>query len=245
MDKEQALNDYMKASFENMKDIKKARKKKIVIISIISFILLCLLCWSPFAFVSPFHKYLRYYDIRLNNYQFMVSEKIYNTKIIPNIMEFPNGNSGFFDYKYEKEKFSVKNTPYIFSLKSYTCFLPNDKNYKIKTSCTGYNDYKVANKNNDTSYKMQILKYDYNSKYIGYYISEDHIAGNYQIREDAFKTYPIFEHTIIYNGKLITNLTDYISNPGVYAIKINFSYKNTKGILYFGLINDGEYITII
>ena len=42
-------------------------------------------------------------------------------------------------------------------------------------------------------------------------------------------------------GKVLNDLTSYINEQGVYLIKIGFSYKSSKGNLYTGVINYGEY----
>ncbi len=55
-------------------------------------------------------------------------------------------------------------------------------------------------------------------------------------------TRPYEEYTTIYNGSFLTDLTPYITNPNVYVIKVNLKYKGIKGIISFGVVNDGKNI---
>lgn len=235
-EQKQALKEYMDTSFQSMKHIKRKRMLKLIFIILVVLLVLFIIFHNPFTHVFVAKKDLRYYDIRLNNHKLSVSEEIQDTTIIPHLIVIPNGNS---------DTFSIQNTstieekPYVLSLKSYTCFIPN-KNKRIKTSCSK----DIANKyeNKDTSYtRMQILKYAYDPNY-EYNISNNYLSRTYQINENSWQTRPFEEYTIVYDGKFIEDITYYVSEPNVYVIKIEASYKFTKATLSFGLINDGENV---
>ncbi len=88
---------------------------------------------------------------------------------------------------------------------------------------------------------MQVLKYNYDSSY-EYNISNHYLSRTYQIDENSWKTRSYDEYTTVYDGKFMEDITSYISEESVYVIKVNFRYKNTKGILSFDVLNDGEYL---
>ncbi len=239
-EQKQALDDYLKVSLEFMKNKKKQRIKKITIIILMFPIFLFILFNNPFTFVFTSKKDLRYYEVYLNNYKLRVSEKIENTVILPHLIEIPNGNSVTF---YENNKNTIINkAPYILSIKSYTCFIPS-KNRKIKISCNEKSENDINKyENKDTFYtKMQILKYDYESKY-EYSVHNEVLSRTYLIHEDAWCTRPFEEYSIIYEGDFIEDITPYISKTSVYVIKLNFQYKTTKGTLSVGVVNDGENV---
>lgn len=235
-EQKQALKEYMDTSFQSMKHIKRKRMLKLIFIILVVLLVLFIIFHNPFTHVFVAKKDLRYYDIRLNNHKLSVSEEIQDTTIIPNLIVLPNGNSDTFSIQ---NKSTIEEKPYVLSLKSYTCFIPN-KNKRLKTSCSK----DIANKyeNKDTSYtRMQILKYDYNPKY-EYNISRNYLSRTYQINENTWQTRPFEEYTIVYDGKFIEDITYYVLKPNVYVIKVEVSYKFTKATLSFGFINDGENV---
>lgn len=235
-EQKQALHEYLNTSFQSMKHIKRKRIMKIVFLLLIALLVLFIVFNNPFTFVYVAKKDLRYYDIRLNNQKLSVSEEIHDTTIIPNFIVIPNGNSGSFLIP---NKSTLDKEPYILSLKSYTCFIPNN-NKRIKTSCSKDMANKYENK--DTTYsRMQILKYDYDPKY-EYRVNHDGLIRSYLISENSWYSRPFEEYTIVYDGKFIEDVTYYVSEPNVYVVKVEASYKFTKATLSFGLINDGENV---
>lgn len=235
-EQKQALNEYLNTSFQSMKHIKRKRLIKIVFLLLIALLVLFIIFHNPFTFIYVAKKDLRYYDIRLNNHKLSVSEEIQDSTIIPNLIVIPNGNSGSFSFQNTS---TIKEKPYVLSLKSYTCFIPNN-NKRIKTSCSKDMANKYENK--DTSYtRMQILKYEYDPIY-EYRVDNDGLFRSYLISEKSWYSRPFEEYTIVYDGKFIEDITYYVSEPNVYVIKVEASYKFTKATLSFGLINDGENV---
>lgn len=235
-EQKQALHDYLNTSFQSMKHIKRKRIMKIVFLLFIVLLVIFIVFNNPFTFIYVAKKDLRYYDIRLNNHKLSVSEEIQDTTIIPNFIVIPNGNSGTFSIQNSS---TIGKQPYVLSLKSYTCFIPN-KNKRIKTSCSK----DIANKyeNKDTSYiRMQILKYDYDPKY-EYGVDNNGLFRSYLVSENSWYSRPFEEYTIVYDGKFIEDITYYVTDANVYVIKVEASYKFTKATLSFGLINDGENV---
>ena len=238
-EQKEAINDYLVSSVETVEYIKKRRKKRIILILIFITLFWFLILYGPFSHMLIAKRKLRLYEVQINDRELSVNEKIYNTTIIPIIFVIPNGNSGTFFSK-ELEKNNVINgESYLLSIKSYTCFLSgNDQ--KIPISCNKKTDSKYEN--HDTSYtSMQILQYDYDEKYT-YSLGNDHLSRSYYIGENSMITRPYEEYTTIYNGSFLTDLTPYITNPNVYVIKVNLKYKGIKGIISFGVVNDGKNI---
>ncbi len=235
-EQKQALKEYLNTSFQSMKHIKRKRIIKITLIFLIALLVIFIIFNNPFTFIYISKKDLRYYDVRINNHKLGVSEEIHATTLIPNFIVIPNGNSGNFALQNTS---TIQEEPYILSLKSYTCFIPNN-NKRIKTSCVKEIENKYENQ--DTSYtRMQILKYDYDSKY-QYGINSDYLTRSYLIAENSWYSRPFEEYTIVYDGKFIEDVTYYVLEANVYVIKVEVSYKNTKATLTFGFINDGEKV---
>lgn len=239
-EQKQALNDYLKTSFESMKHKKRKKIVKMIVIFLTILLFFYIIFHNPFTFIFVAKKDLRYYDVRLNDYQLSVSEKIPDTTIIPKLIVIPNGNTGKFDHQNKEEFISIKEKELQLTIKSYTCFIPN-KDKKINISCNEQSEkHKNRFENNDTSYtRMQILKYDYESKY-EYNINHDYLSRSYLVKEDSWYSRPYEEYTIVYDGKFIEDIQYYVSETNVYVIKIEASYKNSKAILSFGFIKDGE-----
>lgn len=235
-EQKQALNDYLSASQESMRYRKKMIVKKIIIIISIVPILFYFLFNNPFIYIFMAKKDLRYYEIFLNNYKLSVSEEIQNTVIVPNLISLPNGNSIKFSFE---NKNAIIDKPFILDIKSYTCFISNN-NKKIKTSCDEKISIDDMYENKDTEYSsMKILKYDYDPIY-EYSVNNNYLSQTYEISENSWRTRPVEEYITIYDDEFIKDLTSYISEPGVYVIKLNFHYKSTTGTLSFGLVYDGE-----
>ena len=235
----QLLHDYMIFSRETIGYLKKKRKRRLCIIIICSIILIFLLFYGPFSWMFIAKKKLRFYEVKINNHELSVSEKIDNTTIIPIIFVLPNGNSEFFYSKNNEEDNVITGESYLLSIKSYTCFLKGDRE-KVPISCDSNTESKYENY--DTSYsRMQILQYDYDDKYT-YSLGNDHLSRSYSTGKNSVKTRPYEEYSIIYEGELINDLTSYITKENVYVIKVDFRYQKTEGTISFGVVNDGDNI---
>lgn len=95
-EKKKTLNDYMASSLETLKHLKKKKKKRIFLISICIILLIFFFFYGPFSWMFVAKKHLRFYEVKINNHELSVSEKINNTTIIPIFLVIPNGNSEFF-----------------------------------------------------------------------------------------------------------------------------------------------------
>ena len=95
--------------------------------------------------------------------------------------------------------------------------------------------------NDDTTYKMQILKYPFDAKY-KYILSIGEVHYKYEREKNSYIARPLKTYEIIYNGDFINDLTNYIENKGVYLINLSFHYKHQTGNLYISVMNDGESI---
>ncbi len=231
--------NYQKASIEDFKRIKQKRIKKvwkwIFIFLLVSFSI------SNFRDSRKFFpKYLRYYDVRLNDYKLHVLEKINPTIIIPFLLDIMNGETGSFSPKKVLPPIKITQKPYIFNIKSYTCFSPYTKG--IQVSCDELNkSMEKMKENDDTTYKMQILKYPFDAKY-KYILSIGEVHYKYEREKNSYIARPLKTYEIIYNGDFINDLTNYIENKGVYLINLSFHYKHQTGNLYISVMNDGESI---
>ena len=238
-EQKEALNDYLVSSVETVEYIKKQRKKRIFWLLIFITLFWFLILYGPFSHMLISKTKLRFYEVQINGRKLSVNKKIYNTTIIPIIFVIPNGNSGTFFSKELEKNNVISGESYLLSIKSYTCFLSSN-DQKIPISCNKKTDSKYENY--DTSYtSMQILQYDYDGKYT-YSLGNDHLSRSYYVGENSMITRPYEEYTTIYNGSFLTDLTPYITNPNVYVIKVNLKYKGIKGIISFGVVNDGKNI---
>lgn len=238
-EKKQSLNDYMTSSLETLKHLKKKRTKKIFLIIICIMLLVFFFFYGPFSWMFIAKQELRYYEVKINNFELSVSEKIDNTAIIPIVLVIPNGNSGFFLSKYNERDNVITGESYLLSIKSYTCFLESDRN-QIPISCNSNTESKYEN--HDTLYeKMQILQYDYDDKYT-YSMGNDHLSRSYYTDKNSIITRPYEEYSIIYEGELLSDLTPYIAKESAYMIKVDFKYQGTEGTISFGVVNDGETV---
>ena len=238
-EKKKTLNDYMASSLETLKHLKKKRKKRIFLISICIILLIFFFFYGPFSWMFVTKKHLRFYEVKINNHELSVSEKINNTTIIPIFLVIPNGNSEFFYSKNNEKDNVITDESYLLSIKSYTCFLKSDKD-KVPISCNSNTESKYENY--DTSYeRMQILQYNYDDKYT-YSLGNEDLSRSYYIGENSMITRAYKEYSIIYEGKFIEDLTPYISKENVYLIKVDFKYNGTEGTISFGVVNDGENI---
>ena len=234
-EEQKSLNEYMASSKETLKQVKKQRRKKIIIIFICIILLIFFLFYGPFSYVFVSKKQLRFYEVKINNQELSVSEKIKNTTIIPVILEIPNGNSRYFSINQEYKE--IFGDSYLLSIESYRCFLLNE-NKEASISCSDTS--KNKKETNDTKYtKMQILEYKYEDSYT-YSLSAHHLSRSYYVGENSITTRPYEEYSIIYEGEYIEDLTAYISEENVYVIHVDFTYKNTHGTISFGVVNDGK-----
>ena len=235
-EKKQSLNDYMASSLETLKHLKRKRTKKIFLIIICIMLLVFFIFYGPFSWMFIAKRKLRYYEVKINNIELSVSEKINNTTIIPIFLVIPNGNLGFFNSKTNEKDNVITNGSYLLNIKSYTCFLKSDRDI-IPISCNSNIESKYENY--DTSFeKMQILQYDYDDKYT-YSLGNDHLSRSYYIGKNSIITRPYEEYSIIYEGEVISDLTPYIAKENVYMIKVDFKYQGIEGTISFGVVNDG------
>ncbi len=234
-----SLNDYLASSYETLKILRKRRRKRIFIIILISIILIFLIFYSSFSRIFIAKKPLRFYEVEINNSKVTVSEKINNTTILPIILVIPNGNKGIFTPEELEKEIPISGENYTFTIKSSTCFLTGDTK-KNPISCSQNTVSKYEN--TDTTYQnMQILKYEYDKNY-KYSLSTDHLARSYYKGKNSIYIRPYEEYEVIYDAEFINDLTPYITQTGVYVIKVNFKYPKTKGSIYFGVVNDGQKI---
>ncbi len=238
-EKTKTLNGYMASSLETLKHLKKKRKKRIFLIIICIVLLIFFFFYGPFSWMFVAKKNLRFYEVKINNHELSVSEKINSTTIIPIVLVIPNGNSGFFLSKYNERNNVITSESYLLSIKSYTCFLESDRN-QIPISCNSNIESKYEN--HDTIYeKMQILQYDYDDKYT-YSMGNDHLSRSYYTDKNSLITRPYEEYSIIYEGEVLSDLTPYIVKQSAYMIKVDFKYQKTEGTISFGVVNDGETV---
>ena len=240
-DEEQArsLNDYLASSYETLKSLKKRRRKRIFIIILVGIFLIFIFFYSSFSNIFVAKKPLRFYEVEINNSKVSVSEKINNTTIIPVILVIPNGNRGIFTPKDLEKEIPIPGETYSFTIKSSTCFLSGEGK-KVPISCNEHTALKYEN--SDTSYpSMQILKYEYDKNY-KYSLSTYNLSRSYYKGENSIYTRPYEEYSVIYDAKFINDLTPYITQTGVYVMKVNFKYPKAKGSIYFGVVNDGQNI---
>ncbi len=245
-----ALYDYQKAMLEDGKYRKRKRRKNIILCFILVPFFMIFVSNLPFTRIF-FPKYLRYYDVRLNGVELSVSEDIDDTMLFPKYGSVANGAHGVFNANdYSRKSISIQ-TPYLLTLKSFTCYSPYSK-LKYKQSCPEKRDdfeslirLGKVKENHDTRYKMKILKYDYDVNYV-YSLNSYFVSREYEYEPNKWISRPIDTYTTIYDGELLEDLTPYIHEVGVYAIRIHFSYWfDNHGTLSFGFINDGENFIII
>ena len=77
-EKKQSLNDYMASSLETLKHLKRKRTKKIFLIIICIMLLVFFIFYGPFSWMFIAKRKLRYYEVKINNIELSVSEKINN-----------------------------------------------------------------------------------------------------------------------------------------------------------------------
>lgn len=158
-EKEQALYEYQKVSLAVLKSKKDMRRKKIVVaLSLLPFFfLVCRFSIFYALFPRIFPKYLRYYDIRLNNHKLYTMAEIYDDEFLFGAINMHNGGTRYFHFNEKEQKFSSKKKSYVLDLKSYSCFIPSGKR-KIKISCEAQDwKNKYMYENFDTSYKKCIF----------------------------------------------------------------------------------------
>ena len=244
-EKVKAKNDYLKASLEEGKNRKKKIKRILILVFLVflSFSILFRLPFIQIFFQFAFDKNIRYYEVSLNNQLLDVIEIIKPTTIIPKLLVVNNSKRGYF-YFGREEKLPIDG-PLSLKVDSYTCYLPS-KNKKTIVSCSEYNKNKEhMDKNEDTTYTLEIIKYELGSNCEYYNVSENYAVCNYKVSENHWSSSPIFSYKTIYQGEFQNDITKYVQTPAVYAIKIHFCYKNTKGFLLVGLLNDGETFTFL
>ncbi len=240
-----AYNDYLKSSLEAGKDHKKKLKKILifVVLILLSFPILFRLPFIQIFFQFAFNQNIRYYEVSVNNQLMDVKETIEPTTLIPNLFVVQNDKKAYF-YFGSEEKFSIDN-PVLLKVDSYTCYIPNKKK-KTLISCSEYskNENHMV-KNEDTTYNLEILKYALSSNCEYYGVEENSAICNFQVRENSWSSSKISNYEIVYQGELPRDITKYVETPAVYALKIHFQYKNTKGFLIVGLLNDGENFSFL
>ncbi len=248
MEKEEkikAYNDYLKTSLEDGKSRKK-KLKRILILLVLIFLSFPILFHLPFIqifFQFAFDKNIRYYEVSVNNQLMDVDEVIEPTILIPKLLVVQNDKKINFNFGSD-EKFSTYESVFL-NVDSYTCFIPNKKK-KTTISCSEYNRNKEnMEKNNDTTYSMDILKYDLGSNCEYYGVSENNAICNYKVSENSWMSSNIYNYEMVYQGEFQNDITKYVQTPAVYGIKIQFQYEHTKGFLMVGLLNDGEYFSRI
>lgn len=238
-EQKEALREYQRTSIEDSKRKRKERRKK-EIITLLFFIFLWILLSSFNLIPRLFPKYVRMYDVHLNDTSLEVVETIQSDKFLFGLFNLENGLTNTF---FEKSSV-IEKEPFFLSIKSYSCYIPNGKK-KIKTSCSEQkwkNKYKIENQ--DTKYKMSIKKYKYEPNSI-YRIGYEDIVRDFLIGENYWKGETLKEYEKVMEGDLEKNITDYIKEKGVYGIQIDFSYKHNKGNIAIGVINDGEKVVSI
>lgn len=249
-EQKEALKAYQKESLEQSKRKKekwKKRRKRLFLVFAFYSILSILFSYKGIQITLPIPVELdeKYYDIRLNNQQFsVINNTNYKRAILPFLIYIENGNGGILQTPNKFENPCVKEGPYLLSIHSYVCY--NNQEMKRIVPCyPNYNKYTKENKKE--KYQMIIYKYKHFNKQVNY---EDFISGTVtrELNEQEEKEFVKFsyasEYEEIYNGNFIEDITKFISNEGVYGIKIVNKQSSITTTLTFGLVNNGKYIYI-
>lgn len=225
------INEYMKTELD-YKKYKRKRNKKIFFVSLITVIVLLIIAYKLGGIYIPWvKKYVRYYEVKLNEAEFPIDVSIEETVIIPKVLYLANGQNSF-TFSNSDIILPDQFNKYKLSIDSYNCYY-NSNNKKYKTDCENKNN-KILEKNNDTKYKLKILsytKYDSQKDY-------ESLNNNFGLKETK-------NYQIIYNDIFISDITPYIEKEGIYLLSINAKYGFTNAIIECYLINDGCIMKVL
>lgn len=227
-----AYYDYQKSSMQYYKN-KKRKKKRIILILMIIYLGLVLFVKSigDYFYLPIQNKVDRYYDIKLNNAQFLVSvDRDEMIPIIPFVL-YGNRTKRFSTIPERKDLHQIiRSEKYRLNVSAYSCI-----------SCQ-YKEEDVTKKRINISIKnMKIYKYKYYDKNVDYTQITDGISYLQSVLNQHHELINVENYDVIYGGKFIEDITKYISDDNLYGIQLRL--KNTT--LIFGLIKrDGQVIVI-
>ncbi len=227
-----AYYDFQKSSLEYYKNNKK-KLKRIILIIITIYLLLILFIQhiGDYLYLPTKNQNERYYDIRLNNSPFIVS--VDRDKLIP---IFPYvlylDKRKYFSSIPQKEELNqtINAEKYLLDIAVYPCL-----------ECMHKEEFLAKKEINISIKNMKIYKYKYFDKKEDYIKVMDGVSYINSIVNKNHKLINKELYDVIYNGKLIKDISEYINDDGLYGIQLYL--KNTT--LIFGLIKKDRQVTLL